>query len=128
MRRETDQRPEAACRQARDVFRRLPARPAERLPQALPQSPADVAARGRREPGGIGRFRRARHHDRQLGESEALPLERLLAAQQDARFGVDDHLDAVVEVVAQAGPGPDVVAPRRGRDGYRVAAAGGHRP
>jgi hypothetical protein len=87
-----------------------------------------VAARGRREPAGISHFRRARHHGRQLGESEALPLERLLAAQQDAQFGVDDHLDAIVEVVAQAGPGPDVIAPRRGRDGYRAAAAGGHRP
>jgi hypothetical protein len=128
VRRDTDQRPEAACRQARDVFGRLPARPAERLPQALPQSLADVAARGRREPGGIGRLRRDRHHGRQLGESETLPLERLLAAQQDAQFGVDDDLDAVVEVVAQAGPEPDVVAPRRGRDGDRAAAAGGHRP
>ena len=91
----------------------LPARPAERLPRLSPV-PGYVAARGRREPGGIGRFRRARHHGRQLGESEALALERLHAAQQDAQFGVDDHLDAVVEVVAQAGPGPDVVAPRRG--------------
>jgi hypothetical protein len=29
--------------------------------------------------------------------------------------------------MAEAGPGPDVVAPRRNREGYRIAPGGGHR-
>src|SRR5213078_4689845 len=33
-----------------------------------------------------------------------------------------------VEVVTQAGPGPEVVVPRRGRERYRIAPGGGHRP
>ena len=48
-----------------------------------------------------------------------LAPEPLLAAEQDTQLGVDGGLDVFVEPVAGAG---------RGRDGYRGAAAGGHRP
>ena len=78
-----------------------------------------MAARRRREAGRVGRRGRVHRHVRQLGDGEQLAPEPLLAAEQDTQLGVDGGLDAFVEPVAGAG---------RGRDGYRGAAAGGHRP
>ena len=117
--------PEAARRQAGRVRRHLPAEPAP--PGGILRIPDGAAARGRREPGRVIRFRRAHRHGRQLEEGEQLALERLLAAEQDAGLGVHDQLDAVAGGRAQARPGPHGTVPRHGRHGDRLAAAGGDR-
>jgi hypothetical protein len=126
VRRELDQCPETARRQARSRLRRLPARPVERLPQAFADTLTDVAARWRREPAAVGRFRRTEHDGRQLDQGQALAIERRLAAQQDPEFGIHDHLETVGEGGPQRGAMPDT-GPRGGHDCYRVAAAGRHR-
>ena len=117
--------PEAARRQAGRVRRHLPAEPAP--PGGILRIPDGAAARGRREPGRVIRFRRAHRHGRQLEEGEQLALERLLAAEQDAGLGVHDQLDAVAGGRAQARPGPHGTVPGHGRHSDRLAAAGGDR-
>ena len=117
--------PEAARRQAGRVRRHLPAEPAP--PGGILRIRDGAAARGRREPGRVIRFRRPHRHGRQLGEGEQLALERLLAAEQDAGLGVHDQLDAVAGRRAQARPGPDGTVPGHGRHSDRLAAAGGDR-
>ena len=117
--------PEAARRQAGRVPRHLPAEPAP--PGGILRIPDGAAARGRREPGRVIRFRRAHRHGRQLEEGEQLALERLLAAEQDAGLGVHDQLDALAGGRAQARPGPHGTVPGHGRHGDRLAAAGGDR-
>ena len=117
-----DQRAEAARRHVGGV----PARPAELLPHGFLQVFAELAARRGGEPGGVGRFRRVHRHGGQLGAGEHFPAGRLGPAEQDAELGVHGDLDAVIGPFG--GTGAEHVAPRRGRDGDRVAAADGHRP
>jgi hypothetical protein len=117
-----DQRAEAARRQVR----RGRARTAERFPPVLPQGFAAVAARWRREPGGVGRLRRAHRQIRQLGEGDQLAPGGLGPAEQDAELGVHGDLDAVIGPFG--GTGSEHITARRGRDGDRVAADDGHRP
>src|SRR5260370_41302717 len=117
VRREPDEGPEPAGCEPRGGLHRLPARPAERLPQALPEILADPAASWRREPGTVRRFRRVEHDGRQFGEVQLLAFERLLAAEEDAELGLDDPLEAVRERTGgQAGPRP------------RPGPPGGHHP
>ena len=117
-----DQRAEAARRQVRGG----PARTAERFPPVLPQGFAAVAARWRREPGGVGRLRRVHRHVGQLGEGDQLAPGRLDPAEQDAELGVHGDLDAVIGPFG--GTGSEHITARRGRDRDRVAAGDGHRP
>ena len=117
-----DQRAEAARRQVRGG----PARTAERFPPVLPQGFAAVAARWRREPGGVGRLRRVHRHVCQLGEGDQLAPGRLDPAEQDAELGVHGDLDAVIGPFG--GTGSEHITTRRGRDRDRVAAGDGHRP
>ena len=117
-----DQRAEAARRQVRGS----PARTAERFPPVLPRGFAAVAARRRREPGGIGCLRRVHRQVCQLGEGDQLAPGGLDPAEQDAELGVHGDLDAVIGPFG--GTGSEHITARRGRDRDRFAAASGHRP
>ena len=117
-----DQRAEAAQHQVRGG----PARTAERFPPVLPQGFAAVAARWRREPGGVGRLRRVHRHVGQLGEGDQLAPGHLDPAEQDAELRVHGDLDAVIGPFG--GTGSEHITARHGRDRDRVAAGDGHRP